>query len=158
MLTGMTPDAGSQVAANAQTVNQRVFIVRSTSWATTGSVPDAERASLPTKGMGKVRFNLLLFPSYSTGVATFLARNYIAWRIVGSIGPDQPPTYTGITPASRPLTPITTPQLLPVGQPISITLDVSAFQALYLEFDTSSGTPAVNQGRDQVLVTMMASA
>lgn len=115
-----------------------------------------QNLSLP--GMGKFRVTLLLYPEYDTGVGVYLARNYLAWRVVGAMGPISPPPYLGLVAGTLGVAPVTPALALPIGIPTSFVVDPTGYSQMRVEFDTSGGVAAPGQGLDQVLVTLSAVA
>jgi hypothetical protein len=108
-------------------------------------------------GLPRIFVSILLFPEFDRGDFTFVARNCISWRVVGTTGGLNQPGYLGV--ATNNYAPLTTPQLLPVGQPINFSLLAGGLISVAVEFDTTS-CPAplpIDQGYDRVIVTIAAS-
>jgi hypothetical protein len=171
MLTGMTPDAGSQVTAQAQALTQRNIIIPpgtgdsrglavlfpADAEAPVNRIPAAIRTStyFPTRGLPRVRVSLFQYPWYDRGDFTFPARNFLQWRIVAPF-PGWRPTQTQSATDGE-YTPVTTPQLLLTGQVISTVVPAGGLYAVAVEFSVGpSGTTQLNQGFDRVLVSISA--
>lgn len=167
------PSAGGSVNASAQVLFQREVVLPSTlTWSSKQStygqsIPSFGAEDLPIRisGVPSVRVNILLYPEYDTGLGVYRARNYIAWRLIGVIPPVRPREYPGLIPSALvgPLlstvvryTPLTAPQQLPVGVPISAEIPVGGPLGLLVQFNTESGTAAADQGEDLVLMSISA--
>lgn len=114
------------------------------------------RGALGTEGMATARLQVFLYPQYATGLSTYLARNYITWRVLGVAAGQRPVAYTGLTTVSA--MPLTPPQLLPVGIPVNVQIPSAGFEVIYIEFDTSGGVAGPDQGQDLIVLTLTAAA
>lgn len=154
MPSGYTPDVGVATPAAAQSLVQEPFVVVSNTF---GAADDQirEQSFVTVRGLPWVRIQLFLYPEYDRGDFTFAARNYLQWRAVGTIPSSLIPAVSGLTNS---MIPLTTPQILPVGQPIDYWIRAGGLYAVAIEIDTSSGVAMANQGRDLVLIATSASS
>lgn len=154
MAGGYTPDVGASAPAASQSLVQEPFVVTSNEFADAND-PIREQTFVTVRGLPWVRVQLFLYPEYDRGDFIFAARNYLTWRAVGVIPSSLIAPVPGLI---RSMVPLTTPQLLPVGQPIDYWIRAGGVYAISVEIDTSGGVPAANQGRDLVLIATSASA
>jgi len=160
MPTDTSPAAGAGTIAAAQVLDRRNIIVKEATFGaptgnTTNSGAVRTSTTLYVGNLPEIYISLLQFPEYDRSDFVFQARNYIAWRAV-AINPGTPhPAFALLTSDS--FVPLTTPQLLPVGEPIFFKLCCAGVETIALEFDTSAEVPAADQGEDRVIVTMSAS-
>jgi len=148
--------SGSIQTAAAQLLKRKNVIVVAPSFGLDWAGSAALATWTYVIGLPKIMVSLLQYPEYDRGDFVFQARNYISWRVVSLFPGQDTPDVNFFTEANT--IPLTTPQLLPVGQPISFELDVGGVQAVAVEFDVTSGVPAINQGVDRVVVTISASS
>jgi hypothetical protein len=172
MLTGMTPDVGSQVTAQAQGLIQKNIIIPP------GTVSAANPAGLvfpaqvgvtggqgallrtltylPTRGLPRIRVSLFQYPYYDRGDFIFQARNNISWRLVAPFPGARPTRQGTVSPSTdSSYTPITTPQLLLTNQVVSVSLPAGGVYGIAVEFALNS-LNLPNQGYDRVLVSISA--
>jgi len=160
MPTDLDPAAGAGIIAAAQVLERRNIIVKEATFgASAGDATNSGAVRTSTTlyvgNLPEIYISLLQFPEYDRVDFVFQARNYIAWRAV-AINPGTPhPAFALLTSDS--FVPLTTPQLLPVGEPIFFQLCCAGVETIALEFDTSAEVPAADQGEDRVIVTMSAS-
>lgn len=157
MPSNMTePAAGGNQVAAAQLLTRFNLIVEENTFAAGVLDSDFRTANqLYIGALPEVFITLLLYPQYDRGDFVFEARNYISWRVVG-INPGAEATdFTGVLEDGW--APVTTPQLLPVGEPIHFKLPCGGLENIALEVDTTGGEPAANQGQDRLLITVSAS-
>lgn len=165
------PSAGGAVNASAQVLYQRELVLNNPSFGDRFSVygqpptTGFNTAEVPVRvnGLPSIRVNLLLYPEYETGLATFRARNFIAWRLVAVLPPLRPREYDFLIPEAPATvatdaryTPLSTPQLLPVGVPISYEVPTGGAQDLMIQFSADGGSTAGDQGEDLVLISFTA--
>lgn len=161
MPTDTSPAAGAGIIAAAQVLDRRNIIVKEgTFGAAAGDANIYNRAlrtstTLYVGNLPEIYISLLQFPEYDRVDFVFQARNYIAWRAVAINPGTLHPAFALLTSDS--FVPLTTPQLLPVGEPIFFQLCCAGVETIALEFDTSAEVPAADQGEDRVIVTMSAS-
>lgn len=155
MPSGYTPDVGVFTNAAAQSLVMEPIVVVNNEF---GLANDQIREStfVTVRGLPWIRVQLYLYPEYNRGDFTFLARNYLQWRAVGVIPSSLVPTVPNLVAGQ--MVPLTTPQLLPIGQPISYWIQAGGVYGIAIEIDTSAGVAGGNQGRDLVLIASSASA
>jgi hypothetical protein len=153
------PANGSNVVASAQLLQRFNLVVFNDVFAHPGTgfePPAGNLTKIYIGSLPKVFISLLLFPQYDRGDFVFEARNYLSWRVVAVNPGTAQPGFPDVT--TNTYVPISTPQLLPVGQPIHFVLpNGGGVENIALEFDTTSEEPEINQGQDRVIVTMSAS-
>jgi len=163
------PAAGDAIVASAQIFEQRNVVIADPTGlapATFGEVSiagDPYRQAFRVSALPYIRISMFHYPEYDRGDFVFAARNDITWRLVAIAAGRATPfaNLVGIKtsiPVSGPWVPISTPQLLPVGQPINLTVETGGYAGVAIEFDSSAGVPAVNQGFDRIIVTVSAGA
>jgi len=148
--------SGSVQTASAQLLKRQNVIVVAPSFGLDWAGSAAVATWTYVIGLPKIMISLFQYPEYDRGDFVFQARNYISWRVVSLVPGQDTPDVNFLTEANT--MPLTTPQLLPVGQPISVEIDVGGVQAVAVEFDVTSGVPGADQGVDRVVVTLTASA
>jgi hypothetical protein len=155
--TSLLPGAGSTSVAAGQTTNRYNLAIDDARFGLRLATFDIRRRLTNTyvSGLPRIFVSVLQYPEYDRGDFTFVARNYIAWRVVGTTGGANQPGYPLF--ASEDFLPLTTPQLLVVGQPVNFSLLAGGLESVSVEFDTTSGTPAADQGVDRIIVTISAS-
>lgn len=155
--TSLLPAAGSTSVAAGQVTSRYNLTIDESKFGQGLVTVDVRRRQTNTyvSGLPKIYVNVLQYPEYDRGDFTFVARNYISWRVVGTTGGANQPGFPNF--ASQDFLPLTTPQLLVVGQPTSFTLLGGGLESVSVEFDTTSGSPAADQGVDRIIVTITAS-
>jgi hypothetical protein len=125
------------------------------------------RQSFYVGSIPKINISIFQYPEYDRGDAVFQARNWLSWRVVGvTAGQVGLAVDQLVGGDSEVWMPLTTPQLMPVGQPISFSFNAGGFNTVAVEFDTTANrytdiapfpldTP--EQGFDRVVVTFSAS-
>lgn len=156
------PSAGTSTTASAQLLYQRAYVLGSATWGVDPiSQPDNAfklGGTLRVSGLPSIRFRILLYPEYDTGLGSFVARNYIQWRLHATLPPNKAPNEQALIMSNGGITytPLTTPQTLPVGVPLTYDIPLGGAESLVLDFDTGAGTPANNQGKDLILFSVSA--
>lgn len=166
------PSVGGAINASAQLLFQReIQVGAGVTWASKQSlygqnVPEFGEEDLPIRlsGLPSVRVQLLLYPEYDTGLGSFQARNDLAWRLVGVLPPIRPREFSDLIPSAIAgpstvvrYTPLTTPQLLPVGVPITAEIPVGGPLGILVQLNTG-GPPPPGKGVDLILMSISAGA
>jgi len=155
--SSVTPGAGSTVIAAGQVTSRYNLAVDTSRFGRQLTTQDPRRRLTNTyvNSLPRIYVSMLLFPEFNRGDFTFRARPYISWRVVGTTAGERQPGFPFF--AAEDFIPLTTPQLLPVGQPVSFHLPGGGLESVSVEFDTTSGMPANDQGLDRIIVTITAS-
>lgn len=155
--TSVLPGAGSSSVAAGQTTSRFNLALDTSRFGRISTTDDLKRRTINTyvSGLPRIFISILQFPEFNRGDFTFVARPWIAWRVVGTAAGDRQPGYPLF--AAEDFIPITTPQLLIVGQPINFTMVAGGLESVSVEFDTTAQEPAVNQGFDRIVVSITAS-
>jgi len=155
--SSVIPGAGSTVIAAGQVTSRYNLAIDTARFGRQLVTQDPRRSLTNTyvSGLPRIFVSMLLFPEFDRGDFTFSARPYLAWRVVGTTAGSRQPGFTNFAAAD--FIPLTTPQLMPVGQPVSFSLAGGGLESVSVEFDTTSGTAANDQGFDRIIVTITAS-
>lgn len=155
--TSVLPGAGSTSVAAGQVTARFNLVLEVSRFGQQSFEDDIKRRTINTyvSGLPRIFISLMQYPSFNRGDFTFDARPWIAWRVVGTAAGDRQPGFPLL--AAEDFIAVTTPQLLPVGQPVNITLVGGGLESVSVEFDTTAGIPAINQGFDRVVLTITAS-
>lgn len=163
-MPSLQPAAGTTVVSSGQVLFQQRVVVSDDAF---GSA--AISTSVQTNGLPRLRIQCLLYPKYvrnstAANAQSFVARNFLSYRVLGAAAPFAPISFDDLVPPGNggsdvsAFIPITPPRLLPVGVPQSFEINAGGFYAIAVEFDTSSGTDAADQGFDLVYYTISASS
>lgn len=155
--TSILPGAGSSSVAAGQTTSRFNLALDTSRFGRQSFGDDAKRKLINTyvSGLPRIFISILQFPEFNRGDFVYAARPWIAWRVVGTAAGDRQPGFPLL--AAEDFIPITTPQLLVVGQPINFSLLAGGLESVSVEFDTTAAEPAINQGYDRIVLTITAS-
>jgi hypothetical protein len=159
MLTGSTPDAGNLAVGKGQAFRQRNYVVATSSFAPgvgprTPPSPTFPEQGIFVRGLPSIRLQVYHYGVYNDGIANWVPRPWISWRVVGYIPPGSVTTQTS---AIDTYVPLSSPQLTSINNPVSIQIRPGGAYYVGIEFDTTGGTPVANQGYDRILVSISAS-
>lgn len=157
MLTGSSPSAGPTVAASAQVFSSKILIVGPNAQFGLGAVPDLSLGRdtlIPVLGVPKIRVQVFHYALFNDGIANWVARSFLSWRVVGYVPGGQVTAVANVISQAK--VPMSTPQTAIVNQPVSIQIRSGGLYSVGIEFDGTSGAPAANQGFDRVLVSISA--
>lgn len=155
--TSVLPGAGSTSVAAGQTTARFNLVIDTARFGIQAATSDIRRRTTNTyvSGLPRIFVSVLQYPEFNRGDFVFAARPWIAWRVVGTTGGERQPGYPLF--ASEDFLPLTTPQLVVTGQPVSFSLLAGGLESVSIEFDTTAQDPGPNQGVDRIVVTISAS-